>query len=232
MRRMPSLPKDEGVAMMLLCGQSNRVWHYLAGRCPGKVGVLVSPSYFDKVPIDDWMPCALDNDAFGAWVHGKTWDLQAWLAMLSSIATRRIRPIWATVPDVVANRDETLRLWSVHAESVLCRGWDAAFVVQDGMSPRDVPTQASVVFIGGTDGWKFPSLRMWTEHFPRVHCARVNSIEMMEACEMAGCESIDGTGWFRDLARWPKVRAFIEGRRRRTTQPELWTPPLPEGVRL
>ena len=50
-------------------------------------------------------------------------------------------------------------------------------------------------------------------------CARVNAPEMIEACERLGCESIDGTGWFRDPSRQDKLPAlerFIEGHRNKT----------------
>lgn len=207
--------------MMLLCGQSNRVWHFLAGRHPGSVGVLVGPSYFDKVPIDDWMSFALDNDAFGCWMRGTELDVVAWQLMLRKVDFIRRKPLWAAVPDVVGNKDATIELWHRHAWNIIDRGWDAAFVVQDGMKPCDVPKQASVVFVGGTDGWKFPSLTMWTEHFGRVHCARVNAIDKLEMAERVGCESADGTGWFRDLARFPRIRAFAEGFRTWKNQPEL-----------
>ena len=122
--------------------------------------------------------------------------------------------MWAAIPDVVANRNATIANWMKYSEEIKNLGWPMAFCVQDGMTPTDVPADADVVFVGGSDGWKFQNLPMWTEHFPRVHCARVNSPEMFEACERIGCESIDGTGWFRDPSRADKVPAlerFIEG---------------------
>lgn len=206
--------------MMLIMGQSNRIWHYWAGRYPGSVGVLIGPSYGKKVPIDSWMPFVLDNDAFTAWRDGKPWDVVAWRSMLKWVRMTRQQPLWAAVPDVVANKDATIANWSEFAPEIQRMGWETAFCVQDGMRPDDVPDDADVIFVGGTDGWKFPNLPMWTEHFPRVHCARVNSPEMFEACERLGCESIDGTGWFRDTARWmPRLERFIEGHR--NAAPEL-----------
>ena len=84
------------------------------------------------------------------------------------------------------------------------------------MTPEDVPSDADVVFVGGSDEWKFPNLRVWTSNFPRVHCARVNSQQKIEMCEKLGCESVDGTGWFRDPSRndkIPMLERFIEGHR-------------------
>ena len=208
--------------MMLISGVTNRVWHYWAGRYPGSVGVMLSPSYFRKVPIDRWMPFVLDNGAFIAWRDKQPWDAAAWREMIQFVRMTGLTPRWATVPDVVADAAATIERWHQHADEVLRLGWPAAFCVQDGMRPADVPQQASIVFVGGTDRWKFPNLPAWTDSFPRVHCARVNAPEMIEACERLGCESIDGTGWFREPSRKDKVPAlerFIEGHRNQT--PEL-----------
>lgn len=200
--------------MMLIMGQSNRIWHYWSGRYPGSVGVLIGPSYGKKVPVDPWMPFCLDNDAFTAWRDKKPWPVEEWRKMLAWVRLTRLKPLWAAVPDVVANREATIVNWGKYASEIQALGWPTAFCVQDGMTPDDVPTDADVIFVGGTDGWKFPNLPMWTESFPVVHCARVNSLEMFERCEQLGCESVDGTGWFRDTSRWmPRLERFITGHR-------------------
>ena len=207
--------------MMLICGQYNRIWHYWSGKYPGSVGVLIAPSYGKRVPIDPWMPFVLDNDAFTCWRDGKPWDVEAWREMLTWVRMTGQKPLWAAVPDVVANRSSTIANWEVFSDEIKELGWPTAFCVQDGMYPEDVP-DADVVFVGGSDGWKFPNLPMWTSSFPRVHCARVNAPEMIEACERLGCESIDGTGWFRDPSRpdkLPAIERFIQGHRNK--MPEL-----------
>lgn len=207
--------------MMLLVGQSNRIWHFLAGRYPGSVGVLIGPSYWRKVPLDPWMPFALDNDAFTAWRDKKPWDMEAWRGMLRQIRMRGRAPLWALIPDVVGSREATLANWDTYSPEIRALGWSLAFAVQNGMTPDDVPGDADVIFVGGTDGWKFPNLPMWTTHFPHVHCARVTSQKMIEACERLGCESVDGTGWFRAPDRAdhvPMLQRFIEGHRNQTPQ--------------
>ncbi len=201
--------------MMLLCGQSNRVWHWAAGRWPNSVGLLLGPSYYKKTPVDPWMPFALDNDAFAAWRDSTPWNFDKWKGMLGQVRLMIPRkPIWVVVPDVVGNRLETILNWDRYLPTAVQLDSPLAFAVQDGMRPMDVPGNADVVFVGGTDDWKFPSLKMWTENFPRVHCARVNSPAMFLRCQELGCESIDGTGWFRDPSRadkLPAVLRFLEG---------------------
>jgi hypothetical protein len=205
--------------MMLICGQVNRIWHYWSGRYPGSVGVLISPDYGKKVPIDKWMPFVLDNGAFTSWRDKKPWDVSQWREMLKWVRMTQLHPLWAAVPDVVADRRATLANWEKYSGEIKALGWPTAFCVQDGMTIKDLPNDADVVFVGGTDGWKFPNLEVWTKNFPRVHCARVNAPHMIEACERLGCESVDGTGWFREPSRSDKVptlERFIEGFRNGT----------------
>lgn len=201
---------------MLICGQANRIWHHWSGKYPGSVGVLVSPSYEKRVPVDRWMPFVLDNDAFTCWRDGKPWNLEAWRKMLLYIQTTNLKPLWAAVPDVVTDREATIANWPIYRGEIKSLGWPTAFCVQDGMTPCDVPSDADIVFVGGSNEWKFPNLEQWTSNFPRVHCARVNAPKMIDLCYRLGCESIDGTGWFRDPSRQDKLPAlekFIEGHR-------------------
>lgn len=207
--------------MMLIMGQSNRIWHYWAGKYPGSVGVLIGPSYGKKVPVDSWMPFVLDNDAFTAWRDKKPWDVEAWREMLRWIRMTGLKPLWAAVPDVVANRKATMENWLRYCDEIKSLGWPTAFCVQDGMTPDDVPEAASVVFLGGTDQFKWRTVKIWASNFPRVHVGRVNNIEKVWLCEELGCESVDGTGWFRDPSRedkLPAIRRFIEGYRTKQMQ--------------
>lgn len=204
---------------MLLCGQTNSIWSFWAGRHPNSVGFLIAPSYYKRVQPKHFMPFAIDNGAFIAWRDKKQWDVKAWRNMIHSIRLTNIKPLWAAIPDVVANREATIANWSIYRDEIKSIGWSAAFCVQDGMTPHDVPSDADLIFVGGSDRWKFPNLKLWTENFPRIHCARVNAPEMIESCERLGCESIDGTGWFRDPSRKDKLQAiqsFIEGYRNGT----------------
>lgn len=167
---------------------------WLAGRYPGRIGWLISPGGWRTPPA--WLPYALDNGAFPAWTKGTPWDADAFVALLDKAAACR-RPEWVLAPDVVADRSQTLASWARWAPTLRGYGWPIAFAVQDGMTPEDVPRDASVIFVGGTTEWKWRTALDWCRCFPRVHIARVNTYGALWRAHGAGAESCDGTGWFR-----------------------------------
>lgn len=175
--------------------------HHVSGIRPGRVGWLFSPMYRHKTRMRPWMPYALDNDAFYSWTNKTPWDVKEWRATLDWAARQSHPPLWALVPDVVADREATLRNWDIFAPEVKKHGFKLAFAVQDGMIPADVPAGAEVIFVGGTTEFKWRTVAMWCWAFKRVHVGRVNQIEKLLLCEELGAESIDGTGWFRDNSR-------------------------------
>jgi hypothetical protein len=196
--------------MMLMCGQSNQMWHWAAGRYPGRIGMLLGPSYFNKQAIRFWMPYALDNDAFTAYSKGTKWSESAWLDMLKTAKTKRYHPRWILVPDVVGNRCATINNWTKYAPIAREFGWPLAFAVQDGMLPDNVPSDASIIFIGGSTSFKWRTLPMWAASFKRVHVGRVNSLKKIWVCEDYGVESCDGTGWFRDTSEGKRAQHIIQ----------------------
>lgn len=183
--------------MVMPANNSKMVVGYLAGIHPGKVGHLYSPGGL-RGPYG-WLPYALDNGAFPCWQKGQSWDESVYLGFLDRVAESPYNPRWILVPDVVADRDETLRKWDAWAPRLRKRhrGWPLAFAVQDGMTAEDVPEDADVVFVGGTTEWKKKTLHDWADAFERVHVGRINSPKWLWECDRAGVESCDGTGWFR-----------------------------------
>jgi len=194
--------------MIIMAGQSNPFWHYSAGKWPGSVGLLFCPSYFKLNFLQEWFPYALDNGAFTAWTKQHPWCAKSWIDMLQLARMSGKTPVWALVPDVVGNRNETLANWGRFASVIGSFGWTKAFAVQDGMNPKDVPEDASVIFVGGTTEWKWRNLEMWAKSFPRIHVGRVNSIRRLVTCEKFNVESVDGTGWFRDPSDPNKLKAL------------------------
>ncbi len=207
--------------MVMPANNSSAIVHYWAGKHPGKIGWLVGPTAAPKTKLRPWMPFALDNDAFSAWVSGDPWNEHAWREMLTRVDRSGMNPRWALVPDVVADRAATLAKWEEFSPVVSAIGWPLAFAAQDGMTPNDVPKNADVVFVGGTTVWKWRNLPMWTKACPRVHVGRVNSVEKLHVCERLGVESVDGTGWMRDTMGGGKaigLESWMEGKQ---PHPEL-----------
>lgn len=167
---------------------------YLCHKYPNRIGWLVGPGGWRKPP--SWMPYALDNGAYGAWEKKHEWNEHAFIELLEK-ARRCTYPLWVAVPDVVCDREATIAKWPVWAPQIrnILPHTPLAFVVQDGMTPADVPADADVVFVGGGNEFKWRTLRTWTANFPRVHVGRVNTERKLWQCHEAGAESCDGTGW-------------------------------------
>lgn len=198
--------------MVMLGNHSSPPVHFWAGRYPSKIGWLVGPSGMTKTRLRSWLPYALDNDAFSAWQHGDEWSEANYYSFLEWVANQDYSPLWAAVPDVVADPDATHARWEQYAPTVKEYGWPLAFVVQDGMTPSDVPDDAEVVFVGGTYKWKWRSVEAFTEQFDRVHIGRVNTIQKLRRSEELGAESVDGTGWFRRPEReFYELEEFLSG---------------------
>ena len=119
---------------------------YLAGKYTGTLGHLFSPGA-QRGPYP-FMPYALDNGAYSAFTAKTAWDPVAWLELLIWAKNSGQAPRWVLVPDVVGDRAATLRKWDAHSLAASQFGWPLAFAAQDGMSPSDVPSDASVVFVG------------------------------------------------------------------------------------
>lgn len=194
---------------------------YLAGKFPGAIGHLFSPgAQRGPYPFCEY---ALDN---GIYAKGDNWDAELWIQMLKWAKLSGQLPVWNLVPDAVGDRDTTLRKWEQYSPIAKQYGWPLAFAVQDGMTERDVPSDASVVFVGGSTDWKWSTYRDWCAAFPRVHVGRVNTYRRLYDCHDAGAESTDGTGFTRGDQRQKRgLVAFLEetrGARKRITQEKLF----------
>ncbi len=196
--------------MVMPSNNSSSVIHYWAGRFPGRLGWLTGPSGLTKTKLRPWMPFALDNDAFASWTKGTPWIESYWLAMLDTLKhDSEFSPMWVLVPDVVADRDATLRNWDKYSPIAETFGWPLAMAVQDGMTPKDLPNNC-VIFVGGTTDWKWNNLEMWTSLGRKVHVGRVNEVHRLEQCERLNVASVDGTGWMRGTSEGRQAAALFE----------------------
>jgi hypothetical protein len=189
---------------MLVMPANNTKWqvHYWQGKF-GSLGHLYSIGGSLRGPYPH-LPYALDNGRFPAWSSGKEWSEAEYFDLLAKVRTAysengHQKPLWALVPDVVADKDATMAEWDKWASVVRHElpGVCLAFAAQDGMTPDDVPADAEVVFLGGSDDFKRPAIAEWCKVFPRVHVGRINTYKWLVHCYESGAESCDGTGWFR-----------------------------------
>lgn len=209
--------------MVMPANNSSGLVHFLAGKHPGKIGWMFSPGGFKEPRA--WLPFVIDNGKYSAWESGKPWNEDEFFELLDRCQLSKFKPDWVTVPDEVANKDETLWLWNQYERRIRMYGWRIAFVVQDGMTPNDVPESADVVFVGGTTKWKWRNVALFCATFPRVHVGRVNWIDKLEYCERVGVESCDGTGFFRggpDSVQAQQLADFVSGIRRHEDQQRLF----------
>jgi hypothetical protein len=181
--------------LVLISNHASLKAGYLSGKYPGVLGHLFSPGS-QRGPWS-FMPYALDNGKFPCWSNGKSWSEEKFIKLLNWAKLSGQKPMWALVPDEVANPDETIRLWHEWAPLVKSYGWSLAFAAQDGHTPNDIPNDADVVFVGGTTTWKHKNIKIFCNHFKRVHVGRINGLEPLRRCHSLGAESCDGTGWFR-----------------------------------
>lgn len=187
---------------MMVMPTNNSSMHlgWLVGKYDGLglLGWLLSPGGW-RMP-HRWMPYACDNDRFAAAVKKKQWDEAAYERMLVNVATMILMgrpPLWLLVPDVPFNREGTLVEWKKWAPRLKDYGVPLAFAVQDGMTQDDVPSDAQIIFVGGTTEWKWRTVMQWCLDNDDVHVGRVNSYGLLWKAMEAGAESCDGTGWFR-----------------------------------
>ena len=155
---------------------------------------------------------ALDNGAWPAFKNGLPWDAIKFCKLWDWAATLPRKPRWGVVPDVVTDREATIRQWRDWAPKLRnLYGWPLAFAVQDGMTHQDVPADADVVFVGGSTAWKRRTMADWCARFPRVHIARMNTERWLWQCQALGAESVDGTGWFYDNRRQGQgLRTYLQ----------------------
>lgn len=157
----------------------------LAAKHPGRIGHMFSPGG-ERGP---WLelPHALDNDAWPAHKNDRSRDEAGHLRMLNWSLMSGVPPLFALVPDVVANRDATLREWDRWAPKMQAMGFRLGFAAQDGMTFDDVPDDDCVVFLGGSSEWKDAAIAPWCARFPgRIHVGRVNGMPRLIAAYRGG----------------------------------------------
>lgn len=155
-----------------------------------EVGLMCQP-WGTKSTEPGWM-WAADNGCFS-----DRWDEQTWLTWLAKPHPKS-GCLFATVPDVVADHQQTLERWEIYAPMVRDLGYPTAFVAQDGAEDGDIPwDEMDTFFIGGSTEWKmsqvaFELAKTAAEKGKWVHVGRVNSIKRLKYWRNVA-HSSDGT---------------------------------------
>jgi hypothetical protein len=187
----------------------------------GTLGCIITPHQRNTVFADEWDVMA-DNGCFS-----DRWNHHSWFRWMTSIP-RTVRFVVAPDvydPDGRPTHSETIERWRTYGPLIERHGHVPAFVCQVGAERRNVPTDAPVLFLGGTTEWKLgadaasiaadaKSRDVW------VHMGRVNSKKRFDIARSMLCDSVDGTFLtFGPDANLPKLRSWI---RASESEPMLW----------
>lgn len=158
----------------------------------GELGCITTPYQGNVTFPDEWDVIA-DNGCFS-----NKWDDRHWTAWLIQLP-RTIR--FAVAPDVfdptgAPCHEPTVERWRHWAPRIRRHGFTPAFVCQVGATVDTLPTDADVLFLGGTTEWKLgpEAWRITASRGDRwVHMGRVNSKKRFDTARAMGCDSCDGT---------------------------------------
>ncbi len=151
----------------------------------------------------------VDNSAYSGFSAGR------FLRLVERAAAAPTRPLFVTVPDVVADHEATLRAFDRWLPLLEEFRLPLAFVLQDGVrGVEDVPWGVvDALFIGGSTDFK-DDHTVLNEIVPEakrrghwVHMGRVNTARRIRLAVQAGCDSADGSS----LSRFSEtyLRDFI-----------------------
>jgi hypothetical protein len=153
---------------------------------------------------------AMDNGAYSKF------DADLFIAMLEQFY-RRPGCRFVCAPDVVADAHATLSRWPFWQAVIRGVGFPPALVIQDGMTPGDIPWgEVCAIFVGGSTEWKLGPLASAIVAYAKgrglwVHYGRVNSTKRIWWIARNGADSFDGSqnSWFPDI-KIPRSLATVE----------------------
>ncbi len=196
--------------MLILVSGATKTMRLLPADAP--VGVMFTPANSQHKAGGRWW--AADNGSF------KGFNEQRFVRMLDKL-TRTPRCLFVTAPDVVADAKGTAALFRVWEPRLREYGWSVAFVLQDGVTVRDVPWEScECIFLGGSTGFKLSAAALTILAYAKalgkwVHVGRVNSRKRVEHF-MHLADSIDGTSvsMYADTYLRARITQTQSGRRR------------------
>ena len=136
---------------------------------------------------------AVDNGVF----TGK-FEAAKFMRWLSALKPHQARCLFVAAPDVVKDYPATLARYEEWYPRLRAEGWPVAYVAQDGSEAAELP-ECQAVFIGGSTEWKMSEaalevIRRGRERGVWIHVGRENSQKRIAHFQMAGVDSVDGTG--------------------------------------
>jgi hypothetical protein len=168
------------------------------------VGHLVVPGSWNDPRSLGLQPgrWAMDNGAFGG-----AFDPGQFVTMLETFAGES-GCLFVTAPDVIyksgiGDAAATLRRWPFWSRLIRGLGLPPAFVAQDGLTAERVPwDEMGALFIVGSTRYKESAEARSLCGYAKarglwVHWGRVNGKRRYELAQIAGADSIDGTGFSR-----------------------------------
>ena len=181
-----------------VAGNSNMLLGYLAGKYERKVGMMISPATkWHKA--HSFLPYAIDNGIYADTMAGRTWEFKPFCKLLSKAKSSRVQPEFIVVPDVLFDAEKTKKQFRQYKRRIKQLGFQfrLAMAVQDGMTPKDIPSKDVVAFIGGSTKFKHEQTLKFVKAGFDVHVGRVNTLKRLLWASELGCKSVDGSGWFR-----------------------------------
>lgn len=155
-------------------------------------GLLNSPRAGILAPIENGVTWALDNNIFTM-----EFILTNWMKALERYQSYLDTCLFAVAPDVVGDRERTLKQFDQYQPILKDMGYPVALATQDGMTTSDIPwNRVDAIFVGGSVEHKMGEQTGWiikhaiANHI-HVHIGRVNSRKRIMRFWFA--DSVDGT---------------------------------------
>ena len=192
---------------------------YLSGASHGLIrlfgaeglGVLMTPRHWHQP--DFGMTWAADNDCFN---QGDKFDWDVFMKWLDGLHLYSHSCLFAPAPDVVGDAVATLRRGEGKMQQIRSKGFPAALVAQDGLTPKMVPwDEIDALFVGGSTAWKvsgdaYRCVQAGKVRGKWTHMGRVNSEQRFRLAYSWGVDSVDGTFLkFGPNKNWPILKRWL-----------------------
>jgi hypothetical protein len=177
------------------------------------VGMMFAPySNWGKYPqtiLDNNLPIAVDNGAYGAFLAECGFDEFAFLKLLHFIRKNTIKPAFVVCPDIVKAGYVSLEFSYMWQKRLV--GWPLYLAVQNGMNFDIALDGFQGIFVGGDPEWKWDTAEQWiyTAHKNNLKChiAKTPTFDHLCTAFDLGADSCDST-YFQRHNTWEHIIDF------------------------